>query len=378
MVTWDSTDLIVLSHLRWDFLFQRPQHILSRYGRYRRVYYFEEPLFGMTEIPRLHIKETPDNVLVVVPHIPTKGSPQELNLQLAKLLDELIEDEEIIEYSLWYYTPMALNFTRHLKPQNIIFDLMDELINFYEDKRQLGLLEKELTDNADLVFMNGRTLFNSKKHLNSNIHELPSSIDFKHFSLARQKLIEPDDQVHIPHPRIGFYGVIDQRVDLEIIGKIAELEPLYQFIVLGPIINVKTSELPIRNNIHFLDKKDYHALPLYLAGWDCVFMPYRLDDSTKLFSPAKILEFLAAGKPVVASPLPDIIYSYKGKELIHLAKSPEEFIKKINLALQENRNEEWITKIDSFLQDQNWDDLFSKMIYLESDLAKDKTRNMDA
>lgn len=376
MLNHEFNDLIVFSHFRWNFIFQRPQHILSRQSKHRRVYYFEDPLYGLTEEPKIQVKETSENVLIVTPYLPSRTDPQRTNQILTRLIDELIYDEEILDFSLWYYDPLALGFSRHLLPQNIIFDCMDELFSHNQPNSELlKELETELIYKSDLIFMNGHTLYQSKKHLHKNIHFLPSSIDLHHFSQARHRLTEPDDQVYIPHPRIGFYGVIDQRVDLELIQKIAEQRPSYQFIIVGPIINIDSKRLPLQNNIHFLGKKDYDTLPLYIAGWDCTIMPYYLNEYTQYTSPAKTLELLAAGKPIVSTPLPDIIYPYQKEKIVHTADTPENFIAKIDLAMNEKTDPSWIDRVESYLEDNNWDSIFNRMAELEASLSPKWTRD---
>lgn len=361
----ETTDLLVFSHLRWDFVFQRPQHLLSRHAKYRRVFYFEEPVFGMTELPRLHLRETSENVLVVIPYLPSNIEHSKMEAALIDLVDELIYEEELIDYSLMYYTPMALNFSRHLEPRSIIFDCMDELSHFKEAPKSLVELEEELLGIADLVFTGGHSLYEAKKHRHHNIHPFPSSIDFHHFSQARTRLIEPDDQVNIPHPRIGFYGVIDERFDHELLMQIADLKPDYQFIIAGPIVKIDPRILPRRNNIHYLGKKDYHALPLYLAGWDCAMMPFAHNDSTKFISPTKTPEFLAAGKPVVSTSIKDVVNPYGNHHMVHIADSPEDFIDGIDLAMEERKLPEWIDRVDHYLRDHSWDKTFQKMAELE-------------
>ena len=219
----ETTDLLVFSHLRWDFVFQRPQHLLSRHAKHRRVFYFEEPVFGMTELPRLHLRETSENVLVIIPYLPSDIAPSKIEAAMTDLVDELIYEEELIDYTLWYYTPMALAFTRHLEPRATIFDCMDELSLFKDAPESLVTMEGELLKKADVVFTGGQSLYEAKKHIHHNIHPFPSSIDFHHFAEARQRLVEPDDQITIPHPKIGFYGVIDERLNIDWILKKEEL-----------------------------------------------------------------------------------------------------------------------------------------------------------
>jgi UDP-galactopyranose mutase len=370
----ETTDLLVFSHLRWDFVFQRPQHLLSRHAKYRRVFYFEEPVFGMTEVPRLHLRETTENVLVVVPYLPSGIDALKLEEAMTDLVDELIYEEELIDYTLWFYTPMAFAFTRHLEPRATIFDCMDELSLFKGAPEALVNLEAELLARADLVTTGGHSLYEAKKHSHHNIHPFPSSIDIQHFSEARKKLIEPDDQVYIPHPRIGFYGVIDERFDHELLSGVAELKPDYQFIVIGPVAKIEKAILPQRPNIHYLGKKEYHALPLYVAGWDCAMMPFARNDATRFISPTKTPEFLAAGRPVVSTTIRDVVYPYQQQRLVYIADSPEDFVKAIDRAMSERQSPEWIDRVDHYLRDTAWDITFRKMAALELEVTRPKLR----
>lgn len=368
----ETTDLLVFSHLRWDFVFQRPQHLLSRFAQHRRVFYFEEPVFGMTELPRLHLRETSENVLVVIPYLPSDIEPQKMQATLSDLVDELVYEEELIDYSIWYYTPMAIAFSRQLSPRAIIFDCMDELSLFKDAPQILLDMEAELMKKADIVFTGGHSLYEAKKNRHQNIYAFPSSIDFNHFSNARQKLVEPDDQINIPHPRIGFYGVIDERFDVNLLMQIADLKPEYQFIIVGPVVKIDPATLPKRSNIHYLGKKDYHALPLYLAGWDCAMMPFALNDSTKYISPTKTPEFLAAGRPVVSTSIRDVIHPYGHQQLVHIADTPEDFIDCIDLAVEEKKLPEWLDRVDHYLKENSWDITFNKMAKLETKLTRPK------
>jgi UDP-galactopyranose mutase len=328
----------------------------------------------MTEVPRLHLRETSENVMVIIPYLPTDIELSKMEQALTDLVDELIYEEELIDYSLWYYTPMAMAFTRHLEPRAIIFDCMDELSLFKNAPRELVEWEQELMTRADVVFTGGVSLYEAKKHAHHNIHPFPSSIDFAHFAQARERLIEPDDQINIPHPRIGFYGVIDERFDAELLIRVAELRPNYQFIVVGPVVKIDPRTLPRRKNIHYLGKKDYHTLPLYLSGWDCAMMPFAHNESTRYISPTKTPEFLAAGKPIVSTSIKDVVTPYAQQHLIHIADAPDEFATAIDLALQEKNNLEWLDRVDHYLADHSWDKTFEKMASLEISITRPKAR----
>lgn len=374
----ETSDLLVFSHLRWDFVFQRPQHLLSRFAKHRRVFYFEEPVFGMTELPRLHLRETSENVLVVIPYLPTNIEASKIESAMTDLVDELIYEEELIDFTAWYYTPMALAFTKHLTPKATIFDCMDELSLFKGAPQRLLEMEALLMKRADVVFTGGHSLYDAKKHLHHNIHSFPSSIDFAHFSQARQKLVQPDDQVNIPEPRIGFYGVIDERFNIELLKEMAEIKPDYQFIVIGPVIKIDPRSLPRKVNIHYLGRKEYHALPLYLASWDCAMMPFALNDSTKYISPTKTPEFLAAGRPVVSTSIRDVVHPYGYQRLVHIADSAQEFIEAIEIAISDRKNPEWLDRVDHYLKDNSWDKTFNKMAELEAMVSHPKVETQKA
>jgi UDP-galactopyranose mutase len=361
----ETTDLLVFSHLRWDFIFQRPQHLLSRHAKYRRVFYFEDPVFGMTEVPRLHLRETSENVLVVIPYLPSSIDASQIESAMTDLVDELVYEEEVIDYTLWYYTPEALSYTKHLEPRATIFDCMTELSSEKEE---------ELLKKADIVFTSSPSLYESRKAIHHNIHSFPSSMDFSHFAQARQKLVEPDDQINIPHPRIGFYGVIDERLNMELIMQLADLKTDYHFVIIGPVSGIDPRALPKRNNIHYLGIKEYHVLPLYLASWDCAMIPYVVNESTEFLAPSKTPECLAAGRPVVSTPLRDVIHPYHNQNLVHIADNPEDFVDEIDLAIAERKNPEWLDRVDHYLRDNSWDITFQRMADMEIMITRPKAR----
>lgn len=365
----NPNDLIVFSHLRWDFVFQRPQHLMVRFAKHRRVFYVEEPVLSEIKYPTFHIRLTKDNVNIVVPHLPKKTKTESINASMKTIIDELIFSQNIIKYNSWYYTPMALPFTRHLSPESILFDCMDELSLFKGAPQALIDLESELLEISHLVFTGGASLYQAKKHRHHNIHPFPSSIEYDHFSMAREIFDDPEDQMYIPHPRIGFYGVIDERLDIDLLKNMSGLKPDYQFIILGPVIKIDEDDLPKASNIHYLGKKEYIDLPFYLSGWDCAMMPFALNDSTRFISPTKTPEFLAAGRPVVSTSITDVINPYKYEALIHIADTAEEFIECIDKAMNE-KNNEWLSRVENFLKGNSWDKTFERIAALEIELKK--------
>ncbi len=362
----DDQDLLVFSHLRWDFVFQRPHHLITRFARSnRRVYFIEEPYMTETSVPIYHKMNREPGVQLIVPHLPNSSTQQEVWENLAQLVNQLIAQEEIENFTSWYYTPMALPFTRHLEPSTVVFDCMDELSAFKNAPKHLIQLEAELIELADVVFTGGYSLYEAKQHRHHNIHPFPSSIDTEHFKKARME-IDPEDQKNIPHPRLGFFGVIDERMDLDLMDRMARLRPDWHFVMIGPVVKIDPEDLPRLANIHYLGKKDYQALPKYLSGWDLALLPFARNESTRFISPTKTPEYLAAGRPVVSTSIQDVIRPYGEQGLVFIADTPEEFIACAEKAMVHAWTKpDWIKKVDAFLAQMSWDSTFHQMAELE-------------
>lgn len=348
-------DLICLSHLRWNFVWQRPQHLLSRFAKKGRVFFVEEPIVSDDPDPRLDVQTHQSGVKVVVPHIPLSAwEAGEGESFLRRLFDQLFINQNIGEYFFWYYTPMAFEWTKHKEPQAIIYDCMDELSAFKNAPTQLVEREKEIFKVADLVFTGGQSIFEAKRDKHEKVFAFPSSIEAEHFNKARLVTEEPVDQKPIAHLRLGFIGVIDERLDIKLIGKIAALRPDWQFIMIGPIVKIDENDLPKAVNIHYLGSKKYEELPAYLAGWDAALLPFALNDSTKFISPTKTPEYLAAGLPVVSTPIRDVVRPYGEMGMVRIAETAERFVQSCQEALAEDRAER-LKKVDEFLSKSSWD-----------------------
>jgi UDP-galactopyranose mutase len=364
-----TNDLICLSHLRWDFVFQRPQHLLTRAAADRRVFFVEEPIYGESDSRTLAVSQRDSGVWVVQPHLPNGLSHEETIQMQMHLIDDLLSEYEINEYVLWYYTPMALSFTRHLNPAAIVYDCMDELSLFKHAPKELVDNEQELFRIADLVFTGGQSLYEAKKDLHPNVYAFPSSIDFAHFSHARRIAKgshEAPGQADIPHPQMGYCGVIDERLDLDLIAGVADARPDWHLIMIGPVVKIDPESLPKRPNIHYLGPKDYKDLPQYLAGWDVAMMPFALIDSTRFISPTKTPEYLAAGKTVVSTSIRDVVRPYGEIGLVEIADTVADFIRAAAKAGMDERAlpEDWLSKVDTFLAQTSWDKTWSHMCKL--------------
>lgn len=354
-------DLLCFSHLRWNFVYQRPQHLLSRFAKQYRVFVIEEPMMDSNNAYNEIIFNEEADLWVVVPHLPEGLSTEQQIKTQAALLDNMLAQKNIHNYICWYYSPLALQFSEHLSPALLIYDCMDELSAFKFAPPALKQTEAKLFAKADLVFTGGHHLYEAKKDLHHNIYPFPSSIDKKHFEKARTYKEEPHDQKNIPHPRLGFYGVVDERFDTDLLGKMAGMQPGWHFVIIGPVVKIDPATLPKNENIHYLGGKQYKELPKYLASWDIAIMPFALNESTKYISPTKTPEYLSGGKPVISTSIRDVVKPYHDNDLVFIADTAEEFITAGEAILANQEYDSWLEKVDSFLADNSWDNTWQKM-----------------
>jgi UDP-galactopyranose mutase len=357
--------IVCLSHLRWHFVFQRPQHLLTRFARNRRVIFVEEPI-EQSDAMRLEVTRDASGVLVAVPYL---RHGEDKTVQMRSLLDDLLAVEDVNRYVLWYYTPMARAFTRHLTPDAIVYDCMDELAAFAGAPAGLVDAERELLDHADVVLTGGQSLYELKRHLHPNVHAVPSSVDVAHFARARQVLVDPEDQVQIPTPRLGFFGVIDERMDTALIAEVARRRSDWHFVLIGPVVKIDPALLPRLPNVHYLGSKPYAALPDYLAGWSVALLPFARNESTRFISPTKTPEYLAAGKPVVSTSIRDVVRPYGSAGLARIADTAPAFAEAIEAALAD-RPDEIAKKADRFLEEMSWDKTWQRVVRLIDDVVQ--------
>jgi glycosyltransferase involved in cell wall biosynthesis len=355
-----SEAILCLSHLRWNFVYQRPQHLLTRCAREHRVVFVEEPMFDVSE-PELELRAE-GAITVAVPHL-ARGTSSEVaeNIQ-RKMIDRVVYELDNLRPVLWYLTPMAIGFTRHVKPRAVVYDCMDELSLFKGAPAVLKDRETLLLKHADVVFTGGHSLYEYKRahSQHANIHPFPSSVDTAHFGRARYPLAEPADQVAIPHPRVGFFGVIDERMDLELLSELADQRHDLQLVMIGPVVKISPDALPQRPNLHWLGSKTYQELPAYLASWDVAMLPFARNDATRFISPTKTPEYLAAGKPVVSTSITDVVRPYGREGLAWIADSAGDFATAIDEALRSDRTAR-IAHADAFLDGLSWDRTWSQM-----------------
>lgn len=358
-----SVDLICFSHLRWNFVFQRPNHLMSLCSAERRVFFFEEPLSmdGAADGPAAHMSEVAPNLFVVAPKLAPGQSPTDAS---RRALQELCDRQGISRPIAWFYTPMALEFARDLPAALTIYDCMDELSAFRGASPTLTRLERELFERADLVFTGGRSLCDAKRSLHHSVHCFPSSVDVAHYASARERRADPPDQAGIPRPRLGFFGVIDERMDLPLLEAVATSRPEWQIVMIGPIVKIDPSTLPRSPNIHYLGQKTYDELPAHLAGWDVALMPFAMNESTRFISPTKTLEYLAGGKPVVSTPVHDVVSPYGQSGLVRIADGAEAFILAIEQTLIEGGLGAIAGRVDELIAGTSWAITWAQMAAL--------------
>jgi len=352
-------DVVCLSHLRWDFVFQRPQHLLTRCARERRVFYVEEPVIT-AGAPRLDVRTREPGLQVVTPQLPAGLSDSEAELMQRALLSEFFTQENVRESVLWFYTPMALPLAESLTPVATVFDCMDELSAFAGASPLIRSREAALFESVDHVFTGGQSLYESKRHRHPDVHLFPSSVDVAHFSVARETRADPTDQESIPSPRLGFYGVLDERLDLDLLQGVAEARPDWQLVMIGPVVKIDAGQLPKAPNIHYLGAKPYGELPRYLAGWDVALLPFARNEATRFISPTKTPEYLAAGRPVVSTSIRDVVHPYGELGLARIADTAAEFVAAVEAALLEDRDSR-LEQVDRLLAEHSWDSTWERM-----------------
>lgn len=334
---------------------------MSRFARTRRVFFLEEPVFENTEA-RLHSSVCPQTgVRVFTPVLPHGLTQRQITAYQAEFLQTMLDDNSIGRYIAWYYTPMAREFASALQPVLTVYDCMDELSAFAGAPPAMRNNEAALFQQADLVFTGGASLFESKRKQHSSVHLFPSSVEISHFSRARSIQADPEDQALLPRPRLGYSGVIDERMDLELLRQIAAQRPDWQLVLLGPVAKIDPASLPRAENIHYVGMKSYSDLPAYLSGWSIGMLPFAQNDSTRFISPTKTPEYLAAGLHVVSTPIRDVISPYGDLGLVRIAATASAFVSAADSLLKSPPDVRFRTQVDRFLSQSSWDKTWSDM-----------------
>jgi len=324
----EDYEIIVFSHLRWDFVFQRPQHIIGRLAQTKKVLFVEEPVQGAKETVLYFPSK---NIAVLQPNIVWDN----LAMELAPLVEEAASELEFKNPILWFYSAGFAGVIPYMHNYSlIVYDCMDELSAFKGANADMHTKEQMLLSHADIVFTGGKSLYESKKQIHQNVFCFPSSVEREHFEPALNKEFKvPKDIAGIPRPIVGFYGVLDERLDTELLKQLSEARPEYSFVLIGPVVKISKEDLPQAPNIYYLGEKKYKDLPAYLQEFDIAFMPFALNASTKFISPTKTLEFMAAGKPIVSTAIYDVARDYERE--VFVAKTMDEFAEGLDYFVSE-------------------------------------------
>ncbi|HRO13730.1 MAG TPA: UDP-galactopyranose mutase [Paracoccus sp. (in: a-proteobacteria)] len=369
-----AAPLICFSHLRWDFVLQRPQHLMGRFAANRPVFFWEEMIPCDHHLPYLEFHAFPGTaVRAIRPRVPRHWSPHDTERALAGLLDQMLALTRTQKPVLWFYTPQMWPFARHVDASAVVYDCMDELSNFRFAPPDLARNEADLMAAADAVFTGGFSIWEAKRDRHDNIHPFPSSVDAAHFAAARRGPADPVDQAGIPHPRLGYYGVIDERLDLGLIRDLAAARPDWHIVMVGPVAKISEGDLPRAANIHWLGQKSYAELPAYLGGWDAALMPFAINEATRFISPTKTPEYLAGGRPVVSTPIRDVIRHYGDIAAVQIAADTPGFVTACDHALAMSaKPAEWRDEADRLLATISWDATFRHMNRLVAEAAEQR------
>ena len=351
-------DLVCLSHLRWDFVYQRPQHLMTRAARDRRVYFVELPCPYDGE-PHL-VTGRRDGVTVVTPYLPATLPWDFDERVVARLLRAFLQGENVQRPVAWVYAPKFAPVAESLDARGVVYDCMDDLGGFADAPPGFAEIERRLFDLADVVFTGGHRLWEVKRTRHHNVHPFPSGVDVAHFARARLGLAEPEDHKAIPRPRLGFFGVLDERLDIELLREVATRRPEWHFVLVGPTAKIDPEDLPRGANLHYPGMKKYDELPAYLAHWDVALLPFARNAATEFISPTKTPEYLAAGVPVVSTDIRDVIRPYGEQDIVRIARNADEFEAAIEAALMED-NTERQRKADALLAEMSWDRTWEAM-----------------
>jgi UDP-galactopyranose mutase len=369
--------LLVFSHLRWGFVFQRPQHLLTRLAKHFEVFFIEEPVYN-DALPYLASATPAEGIEVLTPHtrVQAPGFHDEQLPVLTGLLRDFAVERGIADPFVWLYTPMALPLVEEFEPRALIYDCMDDLASFKFAPRQLVQRESALMRMSDIVLTGGPSLYEKRKDLHVNVHCLPSAVDAEHFAPAR---LEPDSfegaaarALHddIPHPRLGFFGVIDERLDLDLVAAIADERPDWQVVMVGPVVKIDPKSLPQRPNIRWLGMQSYDTLPYLQSHWDVCILPFALNESTRFISPTKTLEYLAGGKPVVSTPIMDVESLYGG--VVRIAADASGFVAAAQAAMEEQgaAREQRVSDAGKLVDGCTWDGTAARIHSLMLDFVR--------
>lgn len=359
-----ESPIIVHCHLRWHGVWQRPQQILSRMAHSRRIAFIEEPMFLHNGgSPRLDVSEH-HGLMVATPHVPAQEEHlprvSRSNQQIIReLVAPFIRKHDLQGGIRWHYAPMAIYMSDLGGCSTTVYDCMDELSAFKGAPPELVDCERALMNEAHVMFTGGLSMWLNKKQHHPNCHRFDSGVDVNHFQQAtRAETPIPEDARDLPRPVIGYYGVIDERMDYDAIRALSAAFPEGTILLVGPVTKVDPAELPQAPNIRYTGQRSYAELPGYLKVFDVALVPFADNPATRFLSPTKTLEYFAGLKPVVSSPVKDVVENYA--DIVRLARSPEEYVSAVRAALTEDNSDRARRGLEK-AQEKTWDAIVGSM-----------------
>lgn len=310
--------LLCLAHLHWDHVWQRPQQLMTRLARTFRVIYVDPPqISAEVATPELREHTREQGVLVLRPLVPAARASDEETAWLA--MDALLPELLALagpQPILWVFSPLTDPLVAQWRSQMrlLVYDCMDDLASFRGAAAGMRGHEEGLLAKADLVFTGGHAMYEARKGRHPYIFCFPSGVDVEHY----RRPIDPatlDSSAAaalaaIERPRLGYFGVLDERIDWPLIAAVAEARPAWHWVLIGPTAKVDPATLPQAANLHYLGQQPYAQLPALLQQFDIATMPFALNEATRFISPTKTLEYLAGDKPVISSSIPDVVAGY--------------------------------------------------------------------
>ncbi|UJH92031.1 glycosyltransferase [Antarcticibacterium sp. 1MA-6-2] len=343
--------MVVFCHLRWEFVYQRPQHLISRMAKDYKILFIEEPIgYNINEEGEYQLEIINENLHILKPRVKDIAS-------IKPILEKLLKDSR--PEVAWFYSAAFSPLLADFNFEKVVYDCMDELSLFKGAAPELMHQEKFLISEADVIFTGGKSLYESKEKHHNNVHCFPSSVEREHFEKARTNIPVPGDIENIKSPIVGYFGVIDERINLDLLHKTALLQPEISFVMIGPLAKIGEEDLPREENIHYLGMKSYKELPNYLKAFDIAMMPFALNDATKFISPTKTLEYMAAGKPIISTAIKDVQRDYS--HCIPIVATAEEFAKQIKEILNDNKSSQTTGEYNTILNNTSWDSTAAQM-----------------
>jgi glycosyltransferase involved in cell wall biosynthesis len=337
-----SYPIIVHCHLCWDWVWQRPQQFISRLSDRHQILFVEtigpDPQLS-SPLARFHVPENFPNVHVLRLQFPSWrwSDAAFVDRERRRLVQEFVNGPGAGRFEnpvQWFYDPMAVpSFAGHMDEIATVYDCMDELSKFRTAPPEIKSRERDLLARADVVFTGGYKMWEAKTPFNDNCHFYGCGVDVGHFGKARAPQTEiPGDLASVRKPALGYFGVVDERMDYELIARMADANPDWSIVMVGPALKVESSTLPRRANIHWLGQKAYADLPAYCKGFDVCLMPFAMNEATEFINPTKALEYMAAGRPIVSSAVPDVVRNFGS--VVKVAKSHDQFIRLCRQAVE--------------------------------------------